>query len=102
MKRATNNSAENGDRMTPEKAAKQAANVMMLAFKSVVPDNYTVGAGHFRKGPSGQNFHLKPESLEAFASAARKLVPLIDYYPVERCIDHLTNYVVEEKDAGTP
>jgi len=88
--------------MSPEKAAKQAANWLMLAFKSIVPDNYTVGAGHFRKGPSGQSFLLKSESLEPFSSAARKLVPLIDYYPLEKCIDHLTNYVVEEKDAGTP
>ena len=68
--------------MSPEKAAKQAANCLMLAFKSIAPDNYTVGAGHFRAGPSGQRFHLRPESLEAITSAARNLVTLIDYYPL--------------------
>ncbi len=88
--------------MSPEKAAKQAANLLMLAFKSIVPDDYSVGAGHFRKGPSEQNFVLKPESLEALANAARKLVPFIDFFPLEKCIDHLTTFVVEEKDANTP
>jgi hypothetical protein len=76
--------------MSPEKAAKQAANWLMLAFKSIVPDNCTVGEGHFRAGPSGQSFLLSSESLAALSSAARKLVPLIDCFPLEKCIDHLT------------
>jgi hypothetical protein len=88
--------------MSPEKAAKQAANGLMLAFKSIVLDDHTLGAGHFRAGPSGQSYLLKPKSLEAFSSTARKLVPLIDYYPLEKCISHLETYVLAEKDASTP
>jgi hypothetical protein len=88
--------------MSPEKAAKLAANCLMLAFKNIVPDNCAGASGHFRRGPSEQVFLLKPECLEALSSAARKLVPLIDFYPLEKCTDLLANYVVAEKDAGTP
>lgn len=87
--------------MSPDKAAKQAANLLMLAFKNIVPDDYTVGAGHFRKGPSGQNFVLSPVSIEAAGSAARKLIPFIDYFPLEKCSDRLIDFVVEEKDVDT-
>jgi hypothetical protein len=88
--------------MSPEKAATQAANWLMFAFKSIVPDNYSVAAGSFRAGPSGQSFMLKPESLAAISSAARKLAPFLDYFPLEQCFERLASYVVEEKDAGTP
>ena len=86
--------------MSPEKASKRAANLLMLAFKNIVPDDYTVGAGHFRKGPSGQNFVLSPVSIEAAGKAARRLVPFIDYFPLEKCSEHLMDFVVEEKDVG--
>lgn len=92
--------------MTPEKAAKQAANLLMFAFKDAILDSPSLAVGSaahsVRLGPSGQRFVLRAEGLEALSKAARQLVPLLDTYPLEKVIDHLAAYVVEEKDVDTP
>jgi hypothetical protein len=45
---------------------------------------------------------LPQDALDVIRKAARKLVPLIDFYPLTKVADHLATFVVEEKDARTP
>lgn len=91
--------------MSPEKAARKCADLLMLAFKYTFLDDPSVQVGliahGYQRGPSGMRYLLKSESFAATNKAARKLVPLIDLYPLEKCISHLRTLVVEEKDRGT-
>lgn len=92
--------------MSPEKAAKKSANLLMLAFKDTSPDDPSVQVGliahGYQPGPSGQRYLLRSEAFAATTKAARNLAQLIDLYPLEKCISLLRTFVVEEKDRGTP
>jgi hypothetical protein len=92
--------------MTPEKAARQAANLLMLAYKATSPDDLGRPAPTLsfsvRLALSERRYMLTRDALDAIRKAARKLVPLIDFYPLTKVADHLATFVVEEKDAGTP
>jgi hypothetical protein len=92
--------------VTPEKAATLAANLLIRAFKDTSPDDGSISVIHephtARRGPSEQVYILKSDGLTAIKKAARKLVPLLDSYPLEKCIDRLTQAVIDVKDSGTP
>ncbi len=60
------------------------------------------GFDHGRAFRGGNACGPRLPAWAAIAKAARKLVPLIDFYPLEKWIDHLTTFVVEIKDAGVP
>jgi Protein of unknown function (DUF2934) len=92
--------------MTPEKAAGLAANLLILAFKDATLDDGSISVGleqgstHLAK--SEKHYLLKSGGMMATKKAARKLVPLLDFYPLEQCIQRLTTVVIELKDTGTP
>lgn len=90
--------------MTPEKAAKQASRLLILGFKDVSPYDPKV-QGHepcsFYRATSDRKYALTGNGLEAIQKATRKLVPVLDGYPVAKCNDRLTRLVVEMKDGGT-
>lgn len=92
--------------MTTEKAAKLAANLLILAFKDATFDDGTIPVTLEPRGarlaPSNRRYILRKDGLTAIRQAARRLVPLIDFYPLDKCISQLTGIVVEVKDAGTP
>ena len=93
--------------MSPEKTAKQAANLLMVVFKEAevaLPTESEVGRIDygFHLAPSKKRYLLKAASFEALKKAAAKLVTLMDGYPVKQCIGHLTDIAVAEKDMGTP
>jgi hypothetical protein len=92
--------------MTPEKGAKLAANLLILAFKDITLDDGSISVARephdVRLGPSEQPYLLRLGCQTAIRKAARKLGPLLDFYPLEKCIDRLATFVVEVKDAGTP
>jgi hypothetical protein len=92
--------------MSPEKTAKQVANLLMVVFKEAAVGNPTESEmmaphGHHR-APSGQSYLLKAASYDALNRAAAKLSALMDGYPVKPCIGHLKDIAIVEKDRGTP
>lgn len=92
--------------MSPEKMAKQVANLLMVVFKeagvgSPTESEMLAAHGHHR-APSGQSYLLKAASFDALKRAAEKLATLMDGYPAKECIGHLTDVAVAEKDMGTP
>lgn len=91
--------------MSPEKTAKQVANLLMMVFKEAAVGSPTesemlAAHGHHR-APSGQSYLLKAASYDALNRAAAKMAALMDGYPVKPCIGHLTEIAVAEKDSGT-
>lgn len=71
--------------MSPEKAAKKCADLLMLAFKDTTLDDPSVQVGliahGYLRGPSGKRYLLKSDAFAATSKAARNLVNFIDLYP---------------------
>jgi hypothetical protein len=92
--------------MTPEKAAKSAANLLILAFKDATRDDGSISAAlqphSTYLGPSEQRYLFRVDGAAAIKKAARNLVPLLDFYPIDKCIERLRAIVIAVKDAGTP
>ncbi len=69
--------------MTPERGAKLAANLLILAFKDITLDDGSISVAlephSVRLGPSEQRYLLRLASLTAIKKAARKLVPFLDF-----------------------
>lgn len=93
--------------MTSEKAAKQAAKVLMLAFKTMRPsdeagDINVLQPHGYRRAPSGRRFLLDATCRDAIEKATQKLRSVSSGYPEDLCRTRLTNIVVGAIDQGIP
>lgn len=90
--------------MSPDKTAKYVANQLMVVFKEVEigsPTETEMMAAHgYHLAPSGNRYLLKAASYDALNRAAFKLTTLMDGYPQQQCVSHLTEIAVTQKDIG--
>ncbi len=93
--------------MTPERASKNAANHLILAYKELqtsdeVRDHDSSEPYYSRRALSGRFFVLNAVCLNAVQNASLKLRDVIGTYPRENARDTILDIVIAVRDKETP
>jgi hypothetical protein len=92
--------------MTPEKASRMTANLLIQAFKLVCPEDkageidYLQGAS-FPVANSGRKYFVSGDAQVVISNAVEKIRSVLGTYPIAELPAKLTEVVVEVSDAGT-